>query len=277
LVLAGEGQIAAAFGLALRLSSSLYFSGDHEEAERMWLAAADAADGHGDHHTAATCRLRAAIVLATDRMRPQQAAPLLDSVVMTLERHGDLPSLASAQAMRAYTTQYLSGAGRSDALDRAERDARTAALLARKVGNPHAEFAAQRALGLTLSKLGRDEDAIVSCRLAARTAERVEMPAYRGLAMWSLAEVYHRAGEYDLALGAADEGLAHTGAAGHDLGIAYFHRGRGRALAGLDRHDEAAVAFTNAVEAFERQCLMELAEECRLGLAQVHRALDHEA
>ncbi|KAB2347015.1 AfsR/SARP family transcriptional regulator [Actinomadura rudentiformis] len=238
------GRFRLATGLVLRMASHLHLHHLHEEAEHLWRIVAAAAERESDAPAAARARFRAAKVIAADRGRPAEALPLIDDCAAVFAETDSRQDLARALELRAFSVQCL---GRPyDARD----DAEHALQLARKVGDPHTEFAALRVLGLVCSQTGDPERAIAACEESLAIARGLGHATYQSSALHSLIRVHLAAGDFSRLPSFCEEGLRLSESIGHKLGEAYFHELWGRAHQELGRHEQAVAHLETAAELF---------------------------
>ncbi|MFG2007223.1 BTAD domain-containing putative transcriptional regulator [Spirillospora sp. NPDC048911] len=270
-VACAAGRFRLATGLVLRMASHLNLHHLHEEAEHLWRIVAAAAEREGDAPAAARARFRAAKVIAADRGRPAEALPLIDACAAIFAETDSRQDLARALELRAYSVQYL---GRPhDARDDAER----ALLLARKLDDPHTQFAALRVLGLVYSQIGEPERAVASCEESLAIARDLGEATYEGIALHSLIRVHLAAGHFGRLPSLCEEGLRLTTGIGHKLGEAYFHELWGYSHQELGRHEEAAAHLEIAAELFDGEEAAAAGADLRMRLAESHEALGRHA
>ncbi|MCO5999771.1 AfsR/SARP family transcriptional regulator [Actinoallomurus rhizosphaericola] len=229
--------------LALRLAAYLRLYGCHDDAEHMWTTIAQSAEAVGETAFAARAWLRAAIVLAGDRTDPIPALPLVARCITTFERAKDHQRLARAYGLRAYCTIATGD------LHASRADAERGLALARKNGDPHAEFLCLRVLGGTLVRLGRHAEGITRCEEALELAHHQGNTRYVCVALHSLAKARLHAGRPDAVLDLCRQGLS-LSIDGREPLRAYFHRQAGLAYQHLHLHDAAIDALTIAADLF---------------------------
>ncbi|XVQ10217.1 BTAD domain-containing putative transcriptional regulator [Spirillospora sp. CA-255316] len=261
------GRFRLATGLVLRLAAHLHLRRRHDEAEYLWRAVLEAAGREGDTLVAAHARLRAATVIAADRGRPSDAMPLIDACIAGLEGLPYSRDLPRALGIRAYGNLALG------ALEAARRDAERGLVLACGNEDPYAAFTCLRVLGLVLSVTGDHQEAAKAATESLTIARDIGIPAFMGLALYTLVRVHLTAGSYEEIPALCEEGLQLTDAIGHSLGEAYFYEQWGYAHQGLGDHDRAVRRLLQAAELFDSQEALAAGAACRRSLADSYRAL----
>ncbi|MEU5879911.1 BTAD domain-containing putative transcriptional regulator [Spirillospora sp. NPDC047279] len=261
------GRFRLATGLVLRMASHLHSHHLHEDAEHLWRIVAAAAEREGDAPAAARARFRAAKVIAADRGRPADALALIDGCVRVFAQTDSRQDLARALELRAYSIQLL---GRPHA---ARDDAEQALRLARRVGDPHTEFAALRVLGLVFSETGEPERAVEACTEALEIARELGEAAYQSIALYSLVRVNLAAGRLGTLPALCEEGLRLTEGIGHALANAHFHEQWGYAHQGLGHHEQAVAHLETAAGVFAAQEAAGARAACGERLARSYEAL----